>query len=59
VNLKNSKMKKFNLIVKILVPIAFFIIANVKDAITGNAIAGAMTIAVVAMYAFEYASKEK
>ena len=52
-------MKKFNLIVKILVPLAFFVIANVKDVIIGNAIAGVMTIAVVAMYAFEYASKEK
>ena len=50
-------MKTFKRIVKFLVPLSFFAIANITDAVNlavGNAIAGIMTILVLATYAIEY-----
>ena len=52
-------MKKFNLVVKILVPITFFAVANISDLIIANAIAGVMVIATCAMYLFESMNNEK
>lgn len=50
-------MKNFVLIVKILVPVAFFAIANITNLVVANAIAGVLTIAVVYSYVVE--NKEK
>lgn len=46
-------MKRFSLIMKVLIPVAFFVIANitlVTNLEVANAIAGVMVIATVAMY---------
>jgi hypothetical protein len=52
-------MKTFITVVKVLVIPAFFVIANTSNVIAANAIAGTMTIAVIAVVAFEWISKSK
>lgn len=52
-------MKYFILIVKILIPITFFAVANIGNVLISNAIAGVMTIAVLAMVGFEWVNKAK
>lgn len=52
-------MKKFILVVKIVIPIAFFAIANISSVIIANSIAGVMVIAVTAMYLFEHTIKDE
>jgi hypothetical protein len=52
-------MKTFILIVKLLVIPAFFVIANTSNILIGNAIAGVMTIAVIAVVGFEWINKSK
>jgi hypothetical protein len=50
-------MKVFLLVVKILVPITLFVIANTESVLLGNGLAGVMTILVLASYTFEYFNK--
>ena len=59
-------MKKVDLIMKIAIPIAFFVIASIgkpSDQIlkldAANAVAGVMAVCVVAWYAFQWFTKEK
>lgn len=52
-------MKTFILVVKILIPIAFFAIANISNVLISNAIAVVMTIVVIAMIRFEQVNKSK
>ena len=55
-------MKTFILVVKILIPIAFFGIATITKEVNiswGNSIAGVMTIVVIAMYLAQYVETQK
>jgi len=52
-------MKTFILVVKIAIVPAFFVIANTSNILISNAIAGVMTIAVIAVVGFEWISKSK
>ena len=51
-------MKVFLLIIKILVPITFFVIANTENVLLANGFAGAMTILVIGSYVFDYFNKQ-
>ena len=47
-------VKLFVQVIRILIPVTFFIIANVADVLFANAIAGVMTILVLTSYLFEH-----
>lgn len=52
-------MKYFILIVKILIPFAFFAVANIGNILISNSVAVVATIVVLVMFGFEWVNKSK
>ena len=53
-------MKNFILVVKVLIPVSFFVIANITKVVNlevANGIAGVMTLLTIAMYVVEKLNK--